>query len=1607
MAQQRPAVLRSCLASSALIALLTGSVLLLSHGQDLQSSSQTVYSNEASRASFRQSSDSTESAVVAQTDGEADAVKSYQFTLPAPLVVADVEFVQTSSNKQVLLIEDNQNMLISTSQNGQSANVTVSHSFDRMVGETDYTLTCRRKDNEEVVYTSTQHYTVCGVSFYRMNDESPTVVSGVQAQYSISYQNAIDAPYDAANEIHVLVQYPDGRTSEGYPSGSLPKQSGLSISTVEFRSQFVHNAVSCDMAQVGSYRKSSGLTLPDGCGYGLYRNEKGELCFGILYTPYRAGGMEFDISWDTLVDTVPTLAEDGYSEKLQASVTGLPPIVVTKMEPEDFLFRPEGGQTMTLHFFNGDLRASSTRKVDIENTTKPCSELTASYDDSGAPRYTQTATYITESGEGSDLPCTFEYTSTAFGGESTYQIAKVANDVDFTVTYDTNPILIDSISPIMGLEAGGEPVTVKGYFQGFDSSVDGVFFNGARLPSKYYTSESEAEIVFTLPPRTEIGEGYDYNVDVRIGNAISDSVEFQYTITEASVVISQSGTTRLLGDDVFRLGDCAPGRMTAVVSPFTNQVQSYAWSLTSLADDKTELMGTLQNPSVDGTTQTLEIEPTHLDVGEEYKLEVKVLMPGTTALTSISLIRENSVTIGAYILEPPARSVAFPETPLRLSAIVRTPNTGCYNGTNGLVFQWAGFGQTQRYSPENATGEGSATAEIVLTPARLGWEFLVPQSQLSVGEHDVTFKAWMESNPLVAGSATRIVKILHAPLQAVIRGGESKLTLNRNTDVEMTGANSVDPDQAFSSAASPLTYQWSCLETTGAIDFSVESTVSACDSGFLPDGTQAETFTVRKELLSALPEDVKALQFQLKVQSDDRVSQPSKLTLTMTTGSSTQSHLTGYTIQLQDDDNSAQDINNVKYYQAVVVDVGSEGEDVSWTYEIVEPVRQNVLTSTNLIQTPVYFSPDSTGTGGNRKPLGIEASKLNPGTTYTLKVSFTGSASYEDTDAFLTFKTSAEPALNFPEPTIMNGTTLTQYTATAGITQNDFEYTYYFILEDDTGREYCVGGCTGYGIIYFRIGRPGSYKLSVLLYDSQGKALLHRATLSNPIVVREAETDHDLYSELGILFANGDDSSWTQLAYDLATLLLENEQPAGNTTEEAFRDGAETRVVVRTLPASNYDVERQAVSDEDKLATLGDGLRKIMCASRPSSGHGALAIDVVTKLSALPSITRSTFYDITGTVSCSVDNTPKGTALTFKLEDLLQHLRRHVTTGGDESGSGRRRLLQTDESLPPANLRADLNCWSGKMITASTTSSESEGFSTKLMNGSFAVAKVANTVQLPLLEINGELQNGIEAGSEEEGYIFYTKGDCSTALFSANGDQRRFISVQATTNFVTQDRFQKSPPPGGYLSDSMFLTQVFKEDKFGRIVEMTIAERQDIDPCYCHKLPIRRNLDELNEQIGSSPNMFTLTDKKPFQKDGNKSGQFFNYVVDEGETQSYNIRADGSESWAEVCSRGVGFAGSTIATRAGQNIGGKVDLIGKSSLLIMSSMLAGLIVVVVAIVASWVVATKTMAAGAPTTEALEAHELYVERDIYGRGTIFGPNKGAAAKAAVITAAGLE
>jgi hypothetical protein len=1634
-------------------------LILLPHvssaNQGFSEISQNYVDDELSMFSDKQvSQQEMETVTLVQSGGTVDTVKTFQVTIKGSISAENmtdiIEVVQSSSNKQVLEVGGNKNYVMigrNIDTGGVFCNVSVTLAFDLMVGQTDYEIVLRRRNASEVLFTKTVHYIICGISLYQISSSGgKTVVSGTDSEFRVSYVEALRDPISPEYRVHAFIQYPDGSTSATSTADPFPSSEGCNVIALRYRNQFIHDDATCNWKFPTKLKTSSwGTTLSEGCGYGFYRDSSGDLLFIIRYSPYRVGRIIFDIRWDTLVQDVPVFGEDGYSVEFNIFIDGNPPLVVTDMNPQEQLFREEGGQVLYVTFFNGDLYDLERKEINVNTVSYPFQEAINTCTESVSPLYLQTCTYITQPGSGQNLSWEFNYQINGVNGASLQAAVDLAVP-RFWFNYDPLHVRLDELTPNIGEIDGGILIT-----EGFDPSMDAIYFTGYRLRPLYYVEISRTRLIFKLPPKAEIGDGFDFDVYITIGYALSNSLEFTYSATDLIVSITQSGTTQLPTEevdlestvsfpklhDVYYVGACTPTQFTAIVWPSTNQIQSYTWSLFAVSDTNfsNELIRSFPIPEVLPTQQTLDILPQQLDLGNRYYLHVNVTVPGKVVSTYIYLERIGAISIGAFILDPPVRSIAYPAAPVRFYAVV-TPPGPCFNQTPGLVMEWTAFGRTEKFSVYNATGILSNNSDIVTTPARLGREFIVPQTDLVYGTSEVVFKVWVQSNPAINGIARVNVTIVPAALKAVIRNGESIISANIRTSTVMTAVNSFDPDETIIEILDPWSYGWSCfqlsnLSTLSLPDFGDEANVSPCTKELLEDSTASE-FEISDSLIQGLAGHIRAIKYELIVYRGDRQSDPTEIIVeidqeTEVQGTSRQSFLTDYTISLRSITGEKLG-SNVKYYEPLVIEVAVNATEISWRYDLIEPQLPGFMTSSNMIQSPTYYSPDS-GAVLNRKPLGIAASALSPMTNYTFQITFGGSADYENTMVLVSFTTDQKPFLVLPNPSKMNGTTETIFTATAGIAFTDSLFLYYFYIQDETGMKYCVGGCTGYGVTYFRIGRVGNYRLSVNLVEARGRAIMRTQELSSNIVISEPSSDYSLFNDLGNMLSNGDDSSYTQGALDLAVAVCINLQNSSTAARLLHSIGQENKVLsteyydleqleriesspatnssgapsastnrqlLQTTSPNNTDAPVFTMSKEemttDMLISIADGLRKIFCASFPTSGHSRLGVTVATMLSKCPHLPYQVVYDLMWTVQCCLEKTPKGTVTDISLQELVQQLQRVAM--GLAPGS-RRRLLQAD-TVAPNNLIADLQIWGGPAVTMSSISGKLAGYSnvTSVTDGAketnFVVAVAENAGQLSNVYVNGIIRQGIVSGgainsSDPTASVFYTKGQCTDALFNSS-TSNVFLTLQTTPNFVTSGNFQ-DPPPEGNLANGLTWMRVFVYDPNGRVIEAIPHQSNSTseDPCFCFRLPISYMKEDLGSDLEKDPSMYIVTDLKAFEVNATMKGQFFNYDTNASVVIGYDV----NDGWVEACVSHLGIVAPTKgASRAG-GFGGAAQLTGLSTIGIVGILIAGLIFVVVAAVTSWIIATRAMAAAeAPAELAPDAHQLYVERDIYGRGTIF-------------------
>lgn len=1531
-----------------------------------------IFQTQSLRADFVNASDHRNETILLQEYGSVDAIKSFFLEVPPELNVSDISLQQVSSNENVLSVSSSDNLFISTSSTGLM-NITAMFSFDLMVGKTEYTLLALKKGTDEVIGTITVPFIIAGMTFF--SEPSPgnvTVLSGDSNSYNVHYKESSQPFLDVSERIRVLIQYPNGSSSDDMKGQVLPFISTLQHSVSGYRGQFLHEATECDSSTIGTLSDAGELRLPPGCGYGFYEDSSGNLLFGVEVLPYRVGNITFQCSWAELASMQPELSGEIFEFSQHISITGNPPVVVQAIYPADKLWRPEGGEIVTFEMINADLYDISEFELTVEGVTRQYETLYDSFTQHEAPTYSQNLSFVTSNGEGVGLGwtllCKLGSLRSLSSSEQEVLTALSAHGFHFLFSYDTQALTIDTLTPSFGRDEGGTRVVISGYFPSFDIAIDGLYFSGFKLNRKYIQSVSNESMVISSPAKSELGNSYEFLVHVQMGNAVSNSKLFSFVLKDAEVRISQSGTSEI-NEETFSVGDCTPTSFTAVVTPFTNQIESYKWVFHLNSNPDFDLLETAAFESSNASAQTLELDPDSFDA-DSYTLKVTVRLQGKELSQEILLLREHKVSIGAFIMPPLERTIASPDTPLRLSAIVRPPED-CYEGNQTMIFEWTAFNETKTFSTTNATGI-PATGNFSTTPARLGWEYVVPRESLTHGNHTVEFRVWMAEREGVSGQASTQVVIAESPLVAVIRHGEEQLAANYLSTLSLFGSKSYDPDIVSGDSSAGITYEWSCRQSQST-DFSTNES-TACLPALVPS-TTGVSFSAPLSVLEALGE-VQYLQYSLIVRKGGRKSLPASLTIEIQ-NRGTKPFLDDYEIILTAGDGTTRDWNDVAHYERSIITVKATSE-VSWTYALLEPSIPDFFSSPNLINTPLFFSADSSlfTVSGNTKPLGIEAARLTPFTKYRFKILFDGGTDHEATSVIVSLQTTEAPIVGFPVPSITQGTTNTTFTATAGIPRRKTVFSYYFVLADNEGSRFCVGGCTGNDVAYFRIGRPGTYSLSAYIFDMQGKALLDSKTLTENITVLAPSEQTPYLPTLQNLFDNGDDNSWTQLAHDLALILLEVEPASAS---------------VRTLAGLSG---RQEATAEDLLdarmeyaLNISDGSRKIFCNSYPNSFHGSDCMSLASDLALQSQLDTQTVYNLMVTVECCVQNTPVRTINKMgpNFPSFLDNLNRIARTI-DQGGGSRRRLLSTTGA--PANLLADVQAWTSREISASVTSGQLDGFTGNYSVGSqneygqVSVVVASNPGHLPVKLVNGLQRRVVMGPSTNE--LFYPRDSCLSKIFTASADKKRFFVLYTVDNFLLEG-FQ-DPPTGTNLADSVYWVYIFERDVDGRFIQLEIPKE---DACFCWRLPVLRKREFLEETVEYMAGMFSVTNFKDFGVDVLAKGEAFSYVYDGIVTSEYNA----TEGWVEACRDQVGLVSSTLVPRSASNaIGnGGGTVLGTGAAVIVGLVVGVLLFVVVAMASAWIFAARAMSDVAAPLAALAPADMYVERDVYGRGTIFDVN----------------
>lgn len=1180
---------------------------------------------------------------------------------------------------------------------------------------------------------------------------------------------------------------------------------------------------------------------------------------------------------------------------------------------------------------------------------------------------------------------------------------------EFKPVYDSKPLFIESISPSSGSPEGTNPVTLNGYFSNFDPTRDSVEFSGIKVPEKDITDSAPDKITFKAPPKSSLGSAPDYEVTVKVGNGISNRVKYSYVVPtdELTFDIAPTGTSELENDRL-KVSACTPVKFTVTSTPATDQIKSFGWALSPEGDANTDLFKTKDSlKSIDTSKGTIDVNPEQIGAAGTYILTVTITLDTGVVKKSVVLVKDNTPAPGVSIPQLPKRTMSRPDAPVIINAVVTMPGA-CYTGDSSVRYQWEVFGKTYDFTPTEATGDGRAPPEGI-RPGRLGRELIIPRDALSPGVHKVDFRVWLGNATEPSATDSTTFEVTPERLVPVIRNGEKLIETNWVTDLEVFGTNSYDPDVLGPKKNDGITYKWKCT-TSATID---QAGKVACSDSILPkDSVTSPSFTVPKEEIRKLGDNVKYIQYTLEV-----TKPPAPGTTEIKTASTTldvkvvqggtKPVLVDYSLTLVTIDETAQDPLAVPTYQTTILKLSGVPEGVTWTYELIEPKIQDFQFNDLLQDNPAFYSPAEKPTG-SRKPLGFAPNKLSPLTTYTVLIKFLASNTTEETSVTYSFTTLETPRLGEIKPLPAGGDTSTVFTVDAGLTLSEDRFAFYFYITDSEGNEFCVGGCTGKHITYFRIPTPGTYTLSARLFDKRGFFELDKKVLPTPVVIKKSGNEKNTIKSLSRSFKTGDDAAWFGAANDIS-IVASDETPSKSALEILFGrtyEDLSNAGILRGKPSSpsngggstnggspepspeessgplsgepSSQPETYAQQRAKARSLIASGIRKIICSSTPNSQSGRNALLLVLRILRAPYVSADTWYDLLFITKCVIENAGPNDYIDGDKEipEILGLLYKHAESL-DSRGLSRSRLRNSAGST--GSLAADAAIIVGRLMVRAYGVGKLDGFKmTKQLgpNGKFGFVSMfvgSSASQMDSASVNGRSRQVLQGKTPNE--LFYINSQRYETVFS--GGAKRYIVLHTTPNFVVNSGLQDEPI-GGNLGNFIYWPQIYGRSNSNSAIERLRPTSKE--PAYCMRLPVEKKRDFFTKSMVRMPGMYSCRNVKPLGVDASRKGEFFQY--DRSGMKVIEFKVTPESGWVEACHTAPKLFGATSidsgSDNAAKSIGLQKAIIGgDNGILIPFLVGGGILVFCVILIIAWTVAFKSGMASAGMGP-------YVERDASGR-----------------------
>lgn len=1091
------------------------------------------------------------------------------------------------------------------------------------------------------------------------------VVSGATHQLRLHYNDVLASRFVA---FHLFIQFADGTNSTTVSAARLLRLlAHLSVSSSADATSPIYFDASCDPLQSMQQLTNSP------CGLAIEVREVAgytRVTLWLKFKFYRDGLSVFSFSWSLLVEQDTQLAHEECVNVLYVSVVGNAPPIVLDLDPRTELFRT-GGQRLTVVMDNTE--GSSVRFLSIGLTT--FLELAGSYQRRMDGLFE--AVYVTQPGNGTNLAWSF-HVSFPEGVSKTAVVVRL--ELYFSLSYETAPLAIHSIQPAVG--RAGDQVVLSGYFDGFETLNPGhhVFIGLKTVESLGLVTHANAAgtiISFEMPDRALLGAAYQYYIRVVVNTESTANVVFNYKLYNLTLEISVYGASYDDDENVYDVGNCVISRCIASLPSGVPDPGNFVWAVVDMTNITAQNL--LTNSSAISTdTKSLLLLP-QIFSGKKGKFEVSVSseINGEEVASAVVVRNQLKPLIGVTLSKPQARSIAIPNVPVRLSAMVTTPRTNCYNHSAKVVYRWIFGNETQEFSYRNYSEQLTNSSP---TPAKLGREYMIPQSRLNWGRPSVTLLVYMEDEPPIFGRATTTLTIFPAPLVPVIGYGASRILHSVSTDLVVSAKNSFDPDGAFLGNRTDVEYfEWNCWIMESYIN---ATDLHVCDSDLLPDKhsgsftvNRTSLLSIRDTLVSESKDGLFFIKYAVLVGVGDRRSTEVFQTVEVSPDNHEVAKLDN--LRLLDNRGNTVHWHAVKYFDDTLI--APTGRNVSWSFDVISPISSTLIfrQPKNLLLHPGYFDPTLPSLM-QTLPLGVRAGTFLPAQDYEILVALASSNSgVEKGECKILIRTEDKPSLILPDLPILNGDLETTFIAMAKVNlDSSYDFLYYFFLVRVDGDEYCLDGCSGTPYVQFRCAEPGTFRILVRLMDMQGKTLFDEAFYAQNISVS------------GQLFEVGSMSSANNLGvFDNSLRFLHHQGDHG--TLELLASFLAIRV---------RDGNVQALSDGDvKVLDLAVGaMHQIVQNSAPTTMTSKSYVTTASRFAGMDAeyfATQETIYTLFSLVDKAIIHMPETEAFDLQDELLLFYnlsARHVVRTRTDSTVRSRLQQFGSGSGLDARSLLIDM-----------------------------------------------------------------------------------------------------------------------------------------------------------------------------------------------------------------------------------------------------------------------------------------------------------------------------